>query len=189
VDPVTDDGVLRLAGTVARATYRRIVFLLDEAAELAGRVVDTPVSPGAWEANPAVSAPDLVAEVASATGISPEAAVLYLQLLAAPDPTVRSVRAWNGWSGAVFEQAASELAAWRLAIRARRTRAGRDVFLPGPWEDLKAPDLPVETWRLRLYGGRPMGRLLALRPLHRLFADAWAMVRAGEGPAFEEIPR
>ena len=63
------------------------------------------------------------------------------------------------------------------------------MFLPGPWEDLKAPDLPVESWCLRFHENRPLGRLLGLRPLHRLFADAWAMVQSGDGPAFEEIPR
>jgi hypothetical protein len=189
MDPAADAGPLGLLGASTRALYRRIRFLTHGAVELAQRVDRTPLPAGSWEANPAASAPEVVAEVAGSTGLSREAAVLYLQLLAAPDPTVRGVRDWNGWSGPTFERAAAELADRRLAVRARRPRAGRDVFLPGPWEDLKAPDLPVESWCLRFHENRPLGRLLALRPLHRLFADAWAMVQAGDGPAFEEIPR
>jgi hypothetical protein len=185
-----DAGLLPLLGEAAGLLHERVRFLRGPGAdELVARILDTPVPAGGWEANPAVSAPDLVVRVAAARGLSPEAAALYLQLLAGPDPTVRRVRDWNGWTGARFELAAAELAAAGLAVRARRPRAGRDVFLPGPWEDLKVPDQPVEAWRLRLYGGRPLGRLLALRPLHRLFEDAWHEVEAGRGPAFEEVSR
>jgi hypothetical protein len=188
LDVAADAAILPLLGDRAAAVYRLVRFLAaGEAAALAERVARTPVPPGGWEANPAASAPDLVAEVARETGLSPDASTLYLQLLAAPDPTVRAVRAWNGWSGPAFDRAAAELAGARLAIRSRRRRAGRDVFLPGPWEELKAPDLPVEAWRLRFYEGRPLGRLLAVRPLHRLFEEAWRMVRAGRGPAFQEV--
>jgi hypothetical protein len=188
VDPAADAGLLPLVGEIARAVHRRVLFLTGgEGDGLAARIAATPVAPGGWEANPAASAPALVVRVASEMEITPEAAVLYLQLLAGPDPTVRTIREWNGWTGAVFERAAAELVVRGLAVRARRPRAGRDVFLPGPWEELKSPDLPVEAWRLRLYGGRPLGRLLALRPLHRLFEEAWRMVEAGMGPAFEEV--
>jgi hypothetical protein len=187
IDPDADAGLLPLLDDSARRTYRRVQFLRDEADALAERVLDTPVAAGGWEANPAASAPALVREVAAATGLGAVAVVLYLQLLAAPDPTVRRVREWNGWDGPAFEHAAGELLRRGLAVRARRPRAGRDVFLPGPWEELKAPDLPVEAWRLRLYGGRPLGRLLALRPLHHLFQEAWRLVAAGRGPGFEEV--
>ena len=188
VDPVADAGLLPLLDDAARRAYRRVVFLRgDEAEALSARVRSTPVPAGAWEANPAVSAPALLAEVAAARGLSRDGATLYLQLLAGPDPTVRRVREWNAWTGAAYERTASELAGRGLAVRARRPRAGRDLFLPGPWEELKAPDLPVETWRLRLYEGRPLGRLLALRPLHRLFEEAWRAVAAGRGPGFEEV--
>jgi hypothetical protein len=187
VDPDADAGLLALLDDSARRTYRRVRFLRDEARALAERVLDTPVRAGGWEANPAASAPALVGEVAAATGLDAAAAALYLQLLAAPDPTVRRIREWNGWDGPAFEHAAEVLVRRGLAVRARRPRAGRDLFLPGPWEELKAPDLPVEAWRLRLYGGRPLGRLLALRPLHRLFEEAWRLVAAGQGPGFEEV--
>lgn len=184
------DALLPMLGEEVRAICRRVRFLAgDEAAALAERVRQTPVPDGGWEANPAVSAPAVLEEAAAALGLSPDAAALYLQLLAAPDPTVRAVRQWNAWAGAAMDEAAAELVAAGLAVRARRPRAGRDVFLPGAWEELKAPDLPTEAWRLRLYGGRPLGRLLAPRPLHVLFDEAWRLVRAGEGPAFEEIAR
>jgi hypothetical protein len=180
-------GLVELLDAHVRDMHRRIRFLAgDEAGALAERVAETPVPAGGWEANPALSAPGVVEAAAARLGLSAEAATLYLQLLAVPEPTVRAVREWNGWTGPRFESAAAELAGSGLALRARRPRAGRDVFLPGGWEELKAPDLPVETWRLRLYGGRPLGRLLALRPLHRLFEDAWRLVEAGRGPAFEE---
>jgi hypothetical protein len=188
MDPAADAGLLPLLGEPARHLYRRLQFVLgDEAGALAERIARTPVPAGGWEADPAASAPGLVDEVAATLALSADAAALYLQLLAACDPTLRAIRTWNGWSGPVLERAASELAERRLAVRARRTRAGRDVFLPGPWEELKAPDLPAEAWRLRLYGGRPLGRLLPLRPLHELFEAAWRLVQAGEGPAFEEV--
>jgi hypothetical protein len=189
IDPDADAAVLAMLDDTARRTYRRIRFLRDEAGELAERVLATPVAAGGWEANPAASAPALVGEVVAATGLEPGAGALYLQLLAAPDPTVRRIREWNGWDGPAFERAAGQLVERGLAVRARRPRAGRDLFLPGPWEELKAPDLPVEAWRLRLYGGRPLGRLLALRPLHRLFEDAWRLVAKGQGPGFEEVSR
>jgi hypothetical protein len=189
IEPDADAGLLGLLDDSAQRTHRRIRFLRgEEAGELAERVLGTPVPAGGWEANPAASAPALVAEVAAARSLGAEAAALYLQLLAGPDPTVRRIREWNGWDGPAFERAAGELVDRGLAIRARRPRAGRDLFLAGPWEELKAPDLPVESWRLRLYGGRPLGRLLALRPLHRLFEEAWRLVAAGQGPGFEEVP-
>jgi hypothetical protein len=187
IDPEADAGLLALLDESSQRTYARIAFLRGRAAEVAERVQRSPVPAGGWEANPAASAPALVVEAAAASGLGPEAAALYLQLLAGPDPTVRRIREWNGWDGPAFERAAAQLVQRGLAIRARRPRAGRDLFLPGPWDELKAPDLPVESWRLRLYGGRPLGRLLALRPLHHLFEEAWRLVAAGQGPGFEEV--
>jgi hypothetical protein len=187
IDPEADAGLLALLDESARRTYARIAFLRGAAIELAERALRTPVPAGGWEANPAASVPALVVEAAAAGGLGPEGATLYLQLLAGPDPTVRRIREWNGWDGPAFERAAGQLVQRGLAVRARRPRAGRDLFLPGPWEELKAPDLPVESWRLRLYGGRPLGRLLALRPLHLLFEEAWRLVAAGQGPGFEEV--
>jgi hypothetical protein len=189
IDPDADAALLAMLDETAQRTYRRIRFLHEEASGLAQRVLATPVPAGGWEANPAASTPALVDEVAAATGLEPDAVALYLQLLAAPDPTVRRIREWNSWDGQAFERAARLLVDHGLAIRARRPRAGRDLFLPGPWDELKAPDLPVESWRLQLYGGRPLGRLLALRPLHELFEEAWRLVAAGQGPAFEEVSR
>jgi hypothetical protein len=188
IDPDADAGLLALLDHSVRRTYRCVQFLRGpEAQALAERVASTPVAAGGWEANPAASAPAVVEAVVESSRLGLHAAALYLQLLAGPDPTVRRIREWNGWDGPAFERAAGELVDRGLAIRARRPRAGRDLFLPGPWEELKAPDLPVESWRLRLFGGRPLGRLLALRPLHRLFEEAWRLVADGQGPGFEEV--
>jgi len=82
-----------------------------------------------------------------------------------------------------------------LAVKAQRPRAGRDVFLPGPWATLAAPDLPVEAWKLGLYGAefladgsvaKPLDRLVALEPLHELFPRAWARWEGGDRPVFEQ---
>ena len=32
----------------------------------------------------------------------------------------------------------------KLVLQATRARAGRSIFLPGEWADLKAPWLPIE---------------------------------------------
>lgn len=56
------------------------------------------------------------------------------------------------------------------------------MFLPGGWTKAKAPNLPVETWKLALY---PLDtpRWLPSRSLPGLFAQAWDLVTRGEGPA------
>ncbi|CAL9279442.1 hypothetical protein [Streptomyces sp. SudanB25_2051] len=137
--------------------------------------------------DPSVSVPGLVAEVAAAHGLSEDAAVLYLQLLALPDPTDRACAAWTGWKPTRMRKARSELAATPLVVEAKRSRAGRSLFLPCGWRDLKAPALPVETWKERLYPVRDRSRAVPLLPVPELFARAWARVRDGDAPAFEEL--
>ncbi|MFM9699096.1 hypothetical protein [Streptomyces europaeiscabiei] len=147
------------------------------------RVSTTPVPPGGHELNPALSTPDLVAEAAETLGVGTDAATLYLQLLALARPTDQNVRRWNGWTPARHRTAQTELSAVGAVEKDKRPRAGRTVFVPGPWTDLKAPHLPLETAKLaahrapsatsaHLYG--PFTRLLAPVPPHELFADAWA---------------
>ncbi|XKK40391.1 hypothetical protein HFP72_06910 [Nocardiopsis sp. ARC36] len=76
-------------------------------------------------------------------------------------------------------------------LTAKRSRSGRSVFVPGPWTDAKAPNLPYEAWKLPLYdlGARrnrlPSGRQArfhATRPLPDLFAEAWGRFRDGDRP-------
>jgi hypothetical protein len=170
-------------------------LLSEETDRLAQRVVTTPVAAAGYEANPLLSVADLVDEVRQAKGLSEEAGALYLQLLALRAPTAKAVQDWNGWTTARYKKAAAELAAVKLVLVAKRARAGREHFLPGAWEDLKAPDLPIESWKLPLYGaGRsevglhtPLGVLLPLRPTHELFQAAWVRVKAGDEPRYEEV--
>ncbi|WP_411573443.1 hypothetical protein [Streptomyces fradiae] len=150
---------------------------------------DGPGSDGPeWHAHdPSASAPALVAEVAAAHGLSEDAAVLYLQLLALPDPTDRACAAWTGWRPARLRTARAELAATPLVVEARRSRAGRSLFLPCGWRDLKSPALPVETWKEGLYPVHDRVRTVPLLPVPELFARAWDRVRDGDAPAFEEL--
>ncbi|WP_017573520.1 hypothetical protein [Nocardiopsis halotolerans] len=141
--------------------------------------------------DPVASVPGLVGEVENALGVSADAARLYLQLLALLEPTDRRVRDLNGWTAKRHRKAQDELVAAGLVVTAKRARSGRSVFLPGAWSEAKAPNLPLETWKLPLYdlraqqGGDPVGplpRYLAPRPLPEVFADAWRRVREGDAP-------
>ena len=71
----------------------------------------------------------------------------------------------------------------------QRERAGREIFLPGGWEKRGGSDLPLESWKLPLYTipYGSLGRLVPPRPLHRMFADAWARVAKGDAPKYEEV--
>ncbi|MEU9388370.1 hypothetical protein AB0D38_49055, partial [Streptomyces sp. NPDC048279] len=85
--------------------------------------------PAGYAQDPTVSVPALVAEVASAQGLGEDAAALYLQLLALPDPTDRNCARWTGWKPARTKKARAELAAAALVVEAKRPRAGRTLFL------------------------------------------------------------
>ncbi|WP_037677988.1 hypothetical protein [Streptomyces griseus] len=137
--------------------------------------------------DPTVGAPALVGEVAAAHGLSEDAAVLYLQLLALPDPTDRNCARWTGWKPARLKKARAELAATDLVVEARRPRAGRTLFLPCGWRELRAPALPVETWKEGLYPVTGSSRPVPLLPVAELFARAWDRVRTGDAPAYEEL--
>ncbi|MEW1913112.1 hypothetical protein AB0442_32585 [Kitasatospora sp. NPDC085895] len=150
---------------------------------MAARAADTPVPAGRYEADPALGVPQLVAEAAAELAVGPDAAALLLQLLALARPTDRNVRRWNGWTPARHRAAQAELAAAGLVETGKRSRAGRTAFAAGPWTELKAPELPLETAKLATHlAGRefrketsgPFPRLLPPRPLHEMFAEAWA---------------
>ncbi|MDY0813037.1 hypothetical protein [Kitasatospora purpeofusca] len=139
---------------------------------------DAARTPG-WEQDPRRSAPDVVAACAAALGLPVDAAALYLMLLALPDPTDRQVRQWTGWTPAVLKAAQQQLCATGRVVTGRRPRAGRTLFLPGPWLDLKAPRLPVEAAKLAhlaLATERASTAhtvLVPARPLPALFTTAW----------------
>ncbi|MFF4434897.1 hypothetical protein ACFYZ4_37780 [Streptomyces sp. NPDC001513] len=143
---------------------------------------------GAYEADPRQSCPELVARVGRELGAGADAAALYLQLATLAAPTDRNVRRWNGWSTKQHAQARTELLATGAVVEAKRARAGRTLFLPGEWTELKAPHLPLETVKLASHLVRPLwrdtiqspfGRVLPTAPLHEMFAEAWERGRVG----------
>ncbi|MFI9639317.1 hypothetical protein ACIG87_04490 [Micromonospora sp. NPDC051925] len=142
--------------------------------------------------DPTRSAPELVATVGATLGLSADAAALYLQLLALPDPTDRNVARWTGWKPARLKAARAELAATSHVVAAKRPRAGRSLFLPGGWLALKAPLLPLERWKLPLLVGgeggvTALGIVTPLAPAPRLFALAWARLGEGDAPRFDDL--
>ncbi|ARF53994.1 hypothetical protein B1H19_07160 [Streptomyces gilvosporeus] len=172
-----------LGMTELRGEIERIRVLRDGIADLAARAADTPVPVGGYEANPLLSVPDLVDEAAGSLGVGRDAAALYLQLATLARPTDRAVRRWNGWSTARHRTVQAELAATGAVVTEKRSRAGRTAFLPGGWTELKAPHLPLETAKLDAHLAAatekreldgPFTRLLPPRPLHEMFAEAWA---------------
>ncbi|MFH7598903.1 DNA-binding protein [Streptomyces racemochromogenes] len=145
-----------------------------------------------WPQDAGRSVPELVAEVSAAYELGADAAVLYLALLAMPDPTDRNTARWTGWKPARLKAARAELAATDLVVAGTRSRAGRSLFLPGPWAEPQAPALPVEQWKLPMYatapGGRPvLGALVPAEPAAELYRRAWTRVREGDVPRFEEL--
>jgi hypothetical protein len=137
--------------------------------------------------DPYVCVPHLVAEVAAEHGLGPDAAALYLQLLALPDPTDKNCARWTGWRPARLKEARAELAATSLVVEAKRSRAGRCLFLPGGWRQSRSPALPAEEWKAGLY---PLGderRTVPRVPVAELFTRAWARVRAGDAPRYTDL--
>lgn len=145
--------------------------------------------------DPRVATPDLVEEIATARGLSAEAATYWLQLLALLDPTDTAVRDWNGWKKKDLDAAAAELLAQDLVLEAKRAKAGRTRFLPGAWLTSRHWR-PLEAWKAEAWGfrihadgtpGAANDNPPAPRPLPEMFRRAWARVQAGDGPAYEEL--
>ncbi|NUP47344.1 MAG: hypothetical protein HOW97_08520, partial [Catenulispora sp.] len=142
--------------------------------------------------DPTRSVPRLVEEVAAQLKLSPDAAALYLMVLALPDPTDRNTAAWTGWKPARMKAARTELGATPLVVTGTRPRAGRTMFLPGGWHAFGAPLLPVEVWKSRWLGidgqGRAALQITVPRlPVPELFEAAWRRVLDGDPPRLEEL--
>ncbi|MEU8380501.1 DNA-binding protein, partial [Streptosporangium sp. NPDC048865] len=145
-----------------------------------------------WPQDPSRSVPALLSEVAGEYGLGQDAATLYLALLAMPDPTDKNVTRWTGWKPARFKAARAELAATDLVVEASRTRAGRSLFLPGAWTELRAPNIPVERWKLPLFDlvageSAVLGVIVPAEPAADLHTRVWRRVREGDAPRFEEL--
>ncbi|MFI0577013.1 DNA-binding protein [Streptomyces tendae] len=150
-----------------------------------------------WPQDPARSVPDLVGEAAKQYGIGEDAAVLYLMLLAMPDPTDRNTARWTGWGGqrggtARLRAARADLAATDLVVEGSRAKAGRSLFLPGGWTQPGNPHLPLERWKLPMYDlleGEPpvLGVVVPTRPVAAVYREAWQRVQDGDGPRLEEL--
>ena len=165
--------------------------------KLAMAILANDIPAGAWPNNPLHTAPKVVEEIKKKHKLSDDAALAYAQLLALPDPTTANMRTWNDWTAARIKKATAELIKQKLVMEAKRARAGRNVFLPGEWAELKAPWLPIETWKLPhltesdLDSGQtyPVGGPMVLRPFEDLFAAAWQRVLDGDMPKYEEVKR
>ncbi|MFE5482204.1 hypothetical protein [Streptomyces sp. NPDC056527] len=150
------------------------------------------VRAGAYEADPRQSCPELITRVSRELGVGSDAAALYLQVATLAAPSDRNVRRWNGWSAKRHAEVRTELLATGAVVEAKRARAGRTVFLPGEWSELKAPHLPLETVKLAAHEVRPLwgneirapfGRILPTAPLHEMFTAAWERRAGGNGGA------
>ncbi len=186
-------------GYVPRGNCLPIVAVIQSTGfqKLAKAILAKQVPQGRWPQNPTHTAPDVVKGIRKKLKLGEDPAVLYAQLLALPDPTTANIRAWNGWTAGQLKKASAELVDRKLVLEASRARAGRSVFLPGEWADLKAPWLPIETWKLAHLVELdmnprepcPVGGPLVLRPFEDLFAAAWQRVLDGDEPRYEEVKR
>lgn len=142
-------------------------------AALGARVAKTPVAKGAYEANPSASAAPLVEQVANKHRVSRDAAALYLQTLALPEPTKANVLVWNGWTADAYEAAASELVTAKLVVAAKVDGAGRKIFAPGGVKKKTKLNLPIEQSKLVFTTHGRFVKHLITEPCHALFARAY----------------
>jgi hypothetical protein len=195
-------GVLASAGTEQLLTADgspEIILAIRSSGfqKLVKSILAKDVPKGAWPQNPLTAAASVVQAIQKKYKLAEDAAVLYAQMLALPDPTTSNVCTWNDWNAARVKKASAELVGRKLVLEATRARAGRSVFLPGEWMELKAPWLPIERWKLSHLVERdgdravfnPVGGPMALRPFEDLFSAAWQRVFDGDAPRYEEVKR
>ncbi|MEV5764790.1 hypothetical protein AB0L34_09455 [Micromonospora sp. NPDC052213] len=146
-----------------------------------------------WPQDPTRSVPELVAEAAGEHGLGADAAAVYLMLLAMPDPTDRNTAKWTGWKPSRLKAARAELAGTDLVIEASRSRAGRSLFLPGPWLERGSGQAPIEGWKVALFDLAPdgtagLGVTVPFEPAADLYRRAWQRLRDGDRPRFDNLP-
>jgi len=155
-------------------------------AALVARAADSPVAAGGSELDPRLSSPAVVDAIQARHKLDRDAATLYLQLLALVDCGDAPTRELNGWTQTKHKKAAAALVAAGLVLEHKHPRANRKFVIDSPWEQLFPPHPAIEHQKLPLYDARmvngalaaPLGRLLPLRPLPDLFADAWQRASA-----------
>ncbi len=165
--------------------------------ELVMAILAKDLPEGHWPQNPIHTAEPIIKGIRKKHKLGDDAAMLYAQLLAVPDPTAANICTWNGWTAGQFKKASAELVSRKLVLEATRARAGRSIFLPGEWTELKAPWLPIEKWKMAHLGEFdmnprepcPAGGPLVLRPFEGLFAAAWQRILDGDEPRYEEVKR
>ncbi|SER95731.1 hypothetical protein [Actinokineospora terrae] len=186
-----DRDMLVAAMEIAHSGYLHVLDLLACDGLTAACAAELPAGfdPQVYFQDPTVSVPHLVSEVATAHAIDEDAATLYLQLLALPDPTDANVARWTGWKPTRLRKARAALAETDLVLTAKRARAGRSLFLPGGWLALSTPHLPLEAWKTPMYGftDSPPPVIVAREPTADLFTRAWTRVRAGDAPGYEDL--
>lgn len=178
-----DDEMYGLEG--ARAAYW---LFSKECEELVQRITKSPVPEGSYEANPLLSAKATVAKLKEAIGESDEAATLYLQMLALPNPTKKQLLLFNGWKPGQYDAAAAALVKKKLLSEGKRERAGRDVFLPGGWEK-KSRGISMETYKLASFDAVSFDEPTVTVALHTLYSRAFARWSSGEKPGFEDVTK
>jgi hypothetical protein len=139
--------------------------------------------PGSYLQNPLVTVPDLVEQVANKYTVDSEVAVLYLQLLALPDPTDTNTARWSGWPPARMRAARLALAGTGLVVSASRLKSGRSLFLPGGWAGRTRQRRAMETWKLSMFEHSPVPH----RTVAESFRLAWRRIEDGDIPAYQEL--
>ena len=155
---------------------------------LVARIADSPVPAGSYEANPLLSAKSTVKKLAGAAGVDEEAAALYLQMLALPNPTKKLVMKLNAWKPAQYDKAAQALVKKKLCIEGKRERAGRDIFLPGSWEK-NSRGLSMETYKQSLYDRVSFDEPIVSVPFHALYEKVLARWSSGDKPGFVDVTK
>jgi hypothetical protein len=157
-------------------------------------ILESPMTEGDFTQNPLASMPNLVAAVSAELAVSEESAALYLQLLALAEPTTANIRSWNGWTAKQLTTASAPLIDKGLLLSAKRAGAGRDIFLPGGWIEMRSPAIGIEDWKAPFYAltneaaakrSSLLGRVLPLDPIPTLFAQAWERWTNGDRPGFQ----
>lgn len=156
------------------------------------RLQETPVPIGCSEADPRASVPEVVAQIMETYELSEDLAAFYLLTLAHPNPTKKEIYTALGWKAADYQAAGDALVEAQLLVQGKRTGAGRDYFLHGPWN----AHVRVEAWKFKFWGELAEERgewraarkdLRTIMPWHEIYERVWARIASGNIPKFEEV--